>query len=212
MNIVSYPTIRSPILANQNLQSVYIRSGYLYILGQRKTCHSNYPYFQQLVQEVEAAMLEADSQLAVYLAYETPELLDIYNSVRAASDTHTASSAAAGQSLPSKTILFIVIKESLQKQCIISNFLTQWTVSCASFAALVSSLSTDGYQMVVGGSQSKLIPDMTLTNIQVSSLLSGWHVSSFHTSGCVFTQWQFLLQFYNYSMGCIQSNLDLMNL
>ncbi|KAK4322279.1 hypothetical protein Pmani_006977 [Petrolisthes manimaculis] len=90
---------------------------------------------QQLVQDVEAAMLEAESQLAVYLAYETPELLDIYNSVRASSDTHTASSAAA---------------------------------------ALVSSLSTDGYQMVVGGSQSKLIPDMTLTNIQ--GKLSGYGV------------------------------------
>lgn len=66
-----------------------------------ETCHSNHPYFQQLVQDVEAAMLEADSQLAVYLAYETPELLDIYRSVRAASDTHTASSAAAGQTLTS---------------------------------------------------------------------------------------------------------------
>lgn len=66
-------------------------------------------------------------------------------------------------------VLFIVIKR-LQKQCIIINFLTQWIISCAFFAALVSSLSTDGYQMVVGGSQSKLIPDMTLTNIQVSNL------------------------------------------
>ncbi|XP_063889266.1 BOS complex subunit NCLN-like [Scylla paramamosain] len=38
----------------------------------------------------------------------------------------------------------------------------------------MSSLSTDGYQIVVGGSQSKLVPDMTIANIQ--GKLSGYGV------------------------------------
>ena len=33
----------------------------------------------------------------------------------------------------------------------------------------MSSLSTDGYQIVVGGSQSKVVSDMTIANIQVGS-------------------------------------------
>ncbi|XP_045114699.1 nicalin-like [Portunus trituberculatus] len=88
-----------------------------------------------LVREVEAAMLEADTQMAVYLAHETQELLHIYESVRTATNTDSATSAAA---------------------------------------ALMSSLSTDGYQIVVGGSQSKLVPDMTIANIQ--GKLSGYGV------------------------------------
>lgn len=51
----------------------------------------------QLVHEVEAAMLESDSQLAVYVTYETQELLDIYESVRTATNTDAATSAAAGK-------------------------------------------------------------------------------------------------------------------
>ncbi|KAG7164336.1 Nicalin-1-like [Homarus americanus] len=89
----------------------------------------------QLVHEVEAAMLEADSQLAVYMAYETQELLDMYESVRTATNTDGATSAAA---------------------------------------AMMSSLSTDGYQIVVGGSQSKLMADMTIANVQ--GKLSGYGV------------------------------------
>lgn len=42
-------------------------------------------------------MLEADSQLAVYLAHETQELLQIYESVRTATNTDLATSAAAGE-------------------------------------------------------------------------------------------------------------------
>lgn len=90
---------------------------------------------RQMVHDVEAAMLETDSQLAVYLAYETPELLNIYEAVRTATNTDAATSAAA---------------------------------------ALMSSLSTDGYQMVVGGSQSKLMADMTIANVQ--GKLSGYGV------------------------------------
>lgn len=41
-------------------------------------------------------MLEADSQLAVYLAHETQELLQIFESVRTATNTDLATSAAAG--------------------------------------------------------------------------------------------------------------------
>lgn len=41
-------------------------------------------------------MLESDTQLGVYLAYETQELLDIYGSVRTATNTDSATSAAAG--------------------------------------------------------------------------------------------------------------------
>lgn len=36
------------------------------------------------------------------------------------------------------------------------------------FSALLRSLSSDGYQIVVGGSQSKLMSDMSIANIQVS--------------------------------------------
>lgn len=90
---------------------------------------------RQLVHDVEAAMLEADSQLAVYVAYETQELLDIYEAVRTATNTDAVTSAAA---------------------------------------AMMSSLSTDGYQIVVGGSQSKLMADMTIANVQ--GKLSGYGV------------------------------------
>ncbi|XP_045595457.2 BOS complex subunit NCLN isoform X1 [Procambarus clarkii] len=89
----------------------------------------------QLVHDVEASMLDADSQLAVYVAYETQELLDIYESVRTATNTDAVTSAAA---------------------------------------AMMSSLSTDGYQIVVGGSQSKLLADMTIANVQ--GKLSGYGV------------------------------------
>lgn len=51
----------------------------------------------QMVHDVEAAMLETDSQLAVYVAYETPELLNIYEAVRTATNTDAATSAAAGE-------------------------------------------------------------------------------------------------------------------
>ena len=51
----------------------------------------------QLVREVEAAMLEAETQMAVYLAHETQELLHIYESVRTATNTDSATSAAAGE-------------------------------------------------------------------------------------------------------------------
>ncbi|XP_042864610.1 nicalin-1-like [Penaeus japonicus] len=93
------------------------------------------PEQRKLVHEVEAAMLESDTQLGVYLAYETQELLDIYGSVRTATNTDSATSAAA---------------------------------------ALLRSLSSDGYQIVVGGSQSKLMSDMSIANIQ--GKLSGYGV------------------------------------
>ncbi|KAG0728028.1 Nicalin [Chionoecetes opilio] len=89
----------------------------------------------QLVLEVEAAMLEADTQMAVFLAHETLELLHIYEAVRTATNTDAATSAAA---------------------------------------AMMGSLSTDGYQIVVAGSQSKLVADMTVANIQ--GKLSGYGV------------------------------------
>lgn len=41
-----------------------------------------------------------------------------------------------------------------------------FTIAC--FSALLRSLSSDGYQIVVGGSQSKLMSDMSVANIQVS--------------------------------------------
>ncbi|KAK7081998.1 hypothetical protein SK128_007587 [Halocaridina rubra] len=88
---------------------------------------------QKLVHDVEEAMLEGDTQIAVYLAYETQELTDIYESVRTSTNTDSASSAAA---------------------------------------ALLSSLSSDGYQIVVGGSQSKQISDMSIANVQ--GKLSGY--------------------------------------
>ncbi|XP_037779424.1 nicalin-like [Penaeus monodon] len=93
------------------------------------------PEQRKLVHEVETAMLESDTQLGVYLAYETQELLDIYVSVRTATNTDSATSAAA---------------------------------------ALLRSLSSDGYQIVVGGSQSKLMSDMSVANIQ--GKLSGYGV------------------------------------
>ncbi|XP_066960699.1 BOS complex subunit NCLN [Macrobrachium rosenbergii] len=90
---------------------------------------------QKLVHDVEEAMLDSDTQIAVYLAFETKELTEIYEAVRTSTNTDSASSAAA---------------------------------------AMMSSLSSDGYQIVVGGSQSKLITDMSIANVQ--GKLSGYGI------------------------------------
>ncbi|KAB7501477.1 Nicalin-1 [Armadillidium nasatum] len=81
---------------------------------------------KELIWELEEVLIDTEVQMAVYLAYESAELTDIYDSVRTFTNTDSASSAAA---------------------------------------ALLSSLSSDGYQMVVGGSQSKKISDSFIANI-----------------------------------------------
>jgi len=85
------------------------------------------PDHRQMMRDIEATMLETETQMAVYLAYETEEITEIYESVRTASNSDAASSAAA---------------------------------------ALVTSLASDGYQMVISGSQSKALHDMAIANIQ----------------------------------------------
>ena len=40
------------------------------------------------------------------------------------------------------------------------------------FTAMFNSLSSDGYQIVVGGNQAKAISDMTIANIQVKITFS----------------------------------------
>lgn len=85
------------------------------------------PDHRQIMREIEATMLETETQMAVYFAYETEDLTEIFESVRTATNSDSASSAAA---------------------------------------ALLGSLSSDGYQMVISGSQSKAMNDMAIANVQ----------------------------------------------
>jgi hypothetical protein len=104
---------------------------------------------QEMIQswmELEQGLLEEPINIPVYFIYEDSNARKVYNDISVATTSDEASSAAAGTNLYYMAIY--------------------WMRSFALCIALFDIFSTQGYQIVTAGSESKPIKDVVIPNIQ----------------------------------------------